>query len=79
MKSIYLNEDIHGKLKLVAALEKRSIVSVVEEFLQKELRKKLSDLPTEALQQLAARGGSFDFLNNPAEDIYTEDDGEPIE
>ncbi len=28
---------------------------------------------------LAMKGGSFDFLNDPAEDIYTMEDGVPYE
>ena len=29
--------------------------------------------------QLAMQGGAFDFLNDPAEDIYTLEDGVPYE
>ena len=32
------------------------------------------DIPTEGLMRLAQAGGSFDFLNDPREDIYTPDD-----
>lgn len=34
------------------------------------------DYPAKHLTRLAMSGGSFDWLNNPAEDIYTDDDGE---
>lgn len=78
MKSIYLNEEIHRKLKLLAALEKTSITLLVENFLTKDIQKKMSDLPTEILQELSAKGGSFDFLNHPNEDIYTLEDGEAV-
>ncbi len=37
------------------------------------------DVAADAIAQLAASGGSFDFLSDPAEDIYTREDGEPSE
>jgi len=36
------------------------------------------DLSADALAELARRGGSFDFLNDPREDIYSESDGEAL-
>ena len=36
------------------------------------------DIPSTAITQLAQESGSFDFLADPAEDIYTQEDGEPI-
>jgi predicted DNA-binding protein (MmcQ/YjbR family) len=37
------------------------------------------DLSPETMAHLAARGGAFDWLLEPAEDgIYTDDDGEPV-
>ncbi len=36
------------------------------------------DVPADALAELARRGGSFDFLNDPREDIYSDSDGEAI-
>ncbi len=36
------------------------------------------DLPADAMAQLAASGGAFDFLADPAEDVYTREDGEPV-
>lgn len=35
-------------------------------------------IPTSALRELAAQSGSFDFLADPREDIYTLEDGEPV-
>lgn len=34
-------------------------------------------IPSEALLLLAAQSGTFDWLNDAAEDIYTESDGMP--
>ena len=36
------------------------------------------DVPSDAIAQLAMSGGSFDFLADPAEDVYTREDGEPV-
>lgn len=36
------------------------------------------DLTTEEIVALASAGGSFNFLNNPDEDIYSLADGEEI-
>jgi len=36
------------------------------------------DIPTVALHELAAQSGSFDFLADPGEDVYSLEDGEPI-
>jgi predicted DNA-binding antitoxin AbrB/MazE fold protein len=36
------------------------------------------DLPADAIANLAAQGGAFDFLSDPREDIYTAADGEPV-
>ena len=36
------------------------------------------DLPSSLISQVAEQGGSYDFLNHSAEDIYTTDDGEAV-
>ncbi len=78
MKSIYLDDALHQKLKFFAALQKCSLTEVVSAFLSKDLKEAFDDLPTASLQQLSMMSGSFDFLKNPAEDIYSEDDGVPL-
>lgn len=37
------------------------------------------DIPVDSLLQVAQSGGAFNFLNDPEEDIYTLEDGKPIE
>lgn len=32
------------------------------------------EVSSKTTQQIAAKGGAFDFLNNPQEDIYSDDD-----
>ena len=36
------------------------------------------DVPTIAIMLLAEQGGAFDFWLDPAEDVYTVADGEPV-
>ena len=36
------------------------------------------DLPLPLIGRVAEQGGSYDFLNDAAEDIYTADDGEAV-
>ena len=36
------------------------------------------DLTTELLARVAEEGGSFAFLDDPAEDVYSLDDGEAV-
>ncbi len=36
------------------------------------------DLSADAIAQLASKDKSFDFLNDPREDIYTKADGEAV-
>lgn len=78
MKSIYVDEQLHRDLKFLATVERRSLAELVESLLERPLQQRLSDLPAAALQQLAQAGGSFDFLDHPAEDIYTDRDGTPV-
>ena len=37
-----------------------------------------ADIDEQEWLQAAARNPAFDFLNDPAEDIYTRDDGQPF-
>jgi hypothetical protein len=69
------------------------IYESIEEFNQKEggfllpnpkerllnVSPKLKEMTDDEMVILAARGGSFDFLNDAGEDIYTELDGFPLE
>jgi hypothetical protein len=36
------------------------------------------DLPPGEMARMAAQGGAFDFWYDEAEDVYTEEDGEPL-
>lgn len=78
MKSIYVGDNIHNSLKILASVERKALNEVVEECLRLSIKKRLSDLPAEVLEKLAVAGGSFDFLLDAKEDVYTEADGEKI-
>lgn len=78
MKSIYVNERLHGSLKILASMERKGLAELVEEYLNLSIRQKMADLPAEEIGKLAAAGGSFDFLLDRQEDIYTDKDGEPL-
>jgi len=58
------------------ALEQRKRVYLVIAITEEEEKK--DDLPLSALAEAAIQGGSFDFLYDESEDIYTLEDGEPI-
>ena len=36
------------------------------------------DLPATLMSHLSAAGGGFEWLNDPTEDIYSDDDGEAV-
>lgn len=78
MKSIYVDDKIHSTLKMLASLDGKALSEAVAEYLNFSIKKRLSDLPPELLEKLAASGGSFDFLLDEKEDLYTDEDGDPL-
>ena len=49
-------------------------------FPQDETKEAIEDdLPVDELLRVAQAGGAFDFWNDPEEDIYTMEDGKPVE
>jgi hypothetical protein len=43
-----------------------------------ELQVEEDTCPTAAIMQLAEAGGTFDFWKEEGEDLYSEEDGEPV-
>lgn len=43
-----------------------------------ELQVEEDDVPTAASMRLAETGGAFDFWKEEGEDLYSEEDGEPV-
>lgn len=48
------------------------------DFLLSRYQPETDEYPALLLARLAADGGAFAWLNDPAEDIYTDADGEPV-
>ena len=59
------------KLKFVDKVSIKKPTNVLVTFLDDESG---SEIANEDLLRLAEKGGAFDFLNDPEEDIYTDDD-----
>jgi hypothetical protein len=81
VKAVYLEEHLHHRLKVLATRRRRPLKAVLESLLERALSDESpsGDVTTAEMQTLAARGGSFDFLSDDREGIYTLVDGEPIE
>ena len=81
MKAIYVDDEIHRRLKIVAARRGRALKQVVEMLLDRGLLEEAPDAEnsTSEFLALASRGGSFDFLADEREDLYSIEDGEAIE
>ena len=61
----------HGTLRLLEPVdlpEQSSVTIIIVD----------NGMATDEIRQLAAAGGSFDFLEAPEEDVYSREDGEPI-
>ena len=78
MKSIYINQNLHTQLKTISVFERISLIQLVQKILLKGVREKLDDLKTEDIASLAMIGKSFEFLNQPSEDIYSSSDGKAL-
>lgn len=68
LRRISRDEVILGSRDFEALVQR---AKTVEEVVVEEVE---DDLPTEGLMKLAEQGEVFSFLNDPAEDIYTEED-----
>lgn len=81
MKALYLDDAIHRRVKLLAARRGRPLKDIVRSLLERALSDEAvgPEVTTAEWQLLAARGGSFDFLAEQAEDLYSLVEGEPVE
>jgi hypothetical protein len=56
---------------LVNRAELQRLIDVARQVEEVELVEVRDDLPAEALMRLVEEGGSFDFLADPREDVYS--------
>lgn len=67
VKGIYDGQEI----KLLEEISINKPTKVLVTFLEDGFETEISD---EDIRSLAEKGGAFDFLNDPEEDVYTDDD-----
>ncbi len=67
-------QQIGAEKTLVDRAEFQRLVDVARRVEKVELIEIQDDLPTEALVRLVEEAGSFRFLDNPPEDVYTLND-----
>jgi hypothetical protein len=72
--------EITVNLKMVESILQliRSLPQPERNILNQRLAEEIPDLTTKELMQLAEKGGAFDFLHDEP-DLYTTEDGEPVE
>jgi len=73
-QAIYEDGVFKPKQKMALELQREVYLVIVIT----EEGEKRDDLPLSALAEAAMKGGSFDFLWDEAENIYTLEDGEPV-
>ena len=71
--------------KLLPAIYEHGTLKLPESFHLPEHQKvfvaiaiRQDEIPGMLISKLAEESGSFEFLNNPAEDIYSPEDGEEV-
>lgn len=73
---------VHGQLVgdkvLVPRSELEHLVTVAERSEPVRLQLEEDDLSSTGWMRLVDAGGSFDFWRDPAEGIYSAEDGEPV-
>jgi len=82
MKAVYVEDELHRRLKLRAAARRVPLRAVLEDCVRRALADSTADAAeaqTAAITAAAAGGGAFDFLASPDEDIYSPLDGERID
>lgn len=73
----HVDKNGHLKFEADVPFEQGDVKIIV--FPSTKTEETEDDIPVDALLQVAQAGGAFDFLNDPEEDIYTMEDGKPVE
>jgi hypothetical protein len=82
MKSVYIDERVHRRLKLRAAERGLPLQRLVEEYVRAGLEATsggVPDVSTAEVTAAAAGGGSFDFWAREEEDRYLPTDGQALD
>jgi hypothetical protein len=67
-------QQVGPEKALVDRGELQQLIEIARQVEEVELVEVQDDLPAEGLMRLAQEGGSFDFLEDPRENIYTLND-----
>jgi hypothetical protein len=81
MKAIYIDEEVHRRLKLRAADRSLPLQRLVEEYVRAGLdaaSREAMDVSTAEAIAAAAGGGAFDFWARDEEDRYLPTDGKAL-
>lgn len=73
-----IHAQLCGQKALVDRDELDRLVELARRSEQVELQIAEDDLPTTGIMRLAESGGAFDHWEEPGEDIYSLEDGEPV-
>ncbi|MBI5479232.1 MAG: hypothetical protein HY906_10265 [Deltaproteobacteria bacterium] len=82
MKAVYIDEDVHRRLKLRAAERGLPLQRLVEEYVRAGLESSargVTDLTTTEVTAAAAGGGAFDFWAREEEERYLPTDGKALD
>ena len=71
----YINSEHHLLVNGEVPLDPGEVKIIV--FPREKIEEE-DDISTDVLLKVARNGGAFEFLNDPEEDIYSMDDGIPI-
>lgn len=67
-------QQVSSEKALVDRAELERLIAVARQVEEVELIEVQDDLPVEGLMRLVQEGGSFSFLADPREDVYTLND-----
>ncbi len=73
-----VHAEMIGDRVLVSRAELEHLVDLAKRSEPVQLQIHSDDLSTSDLMRLSEKGGSFDFWADPAEEVYSANDGEPI-
>jgi len=74
-----IHAQIVGDQAVLPILELERLVAVARKSEQVDLQLREGETSTRDMMSLAVRGGAFDFWLEEGEDIYSRNDGEPVD